>query len=305
MTEQTDHTDKPSGLRRLITILLLVAVLVCVAMELRGWQGYQQTLSGLEDAYDTARGSREADKQLTVAKAKKLGALWPSYATGDGDLGKEMKMSWFSPLSVLTGRDYSIYLVLSKEGDDARVMSLVTAGERAEVEKMRAKAKANGGAKVVNVGKPSEGEGRRASMAPLAQLAAAESIVAALDLSDDQKTELAELSKEVKQQSEEAKQVAANEQGASITDILRGMQVDWNAKLKNIVGDDAMKRLTQIELQKAGAKALTRPGIMNAMKLTTEQIQAGADDPSKILESLTDEQKKKWQEMIGEPFETP
>ena len=78
----------------------------------------------------------------------------------------------------------------------------------------------------------------------------------------------------------------------------------WNVKLRNIVGEDMMKRLTQIELQKAGAEALNRPNISNNLRITPQQLQAADGDPQKILDALTDEQKTIWNELIGEPFES-
>ena len=184
-------------------------------------------------------------------------------------------------------------------------MSLTTATARAETEKMRAKSK--NGAKVVSAGGGPEGgpAGGRATRDPIAQLAGDESVIASLgELSDEQQTELKELTETIAKETKDAEQAAGSEQGVTAKDIISSLQMGWNVKLRNIVGEDMMKRLTQIELQKAGAEALNRPNISNNLRITPQQLQAADGDPQKILDALTDEQKTIWNELIGEPFES-
>ena len=102
----------------------------------------------------------------------------------------------------------------------------------------------------------------------------------------------------------------------------------------DILKPDQVKRLKQIELQQAGAGAYSRPDIAKALSLKDEQkekIKTIADDTQKqagevrsgtgtnaekqemqtkirkesaekITAVLTDDQKKSWKEMTGEPF---
>jgi Spy/CpxP family protein refolding chaperone len=102
----------------------------------------------------------------------------------------------------------------------------------------------------------------------------------------------------------------------------------------DILKPDQLKRLKQIELQQAGVLAYSRPEVQKALNLTDDQKQKiqtiaeesgkemrdlfGGGNPAEIQEKiaelrkktaekvqvvLTDNQKKAWKELTGEPFQ--
>jgi len=111
--------------------------------------------------------------------------------------------------------------------------------------------------------------------------------------------------------------------------------------LELVLEPDQMKRLKQLQLQREGVFAIGRPDIAKQLGLSEEQVgkvreliaslrpdrakmrelfQQGRDAvrkyfaereqrrkevEKKILEVLTPEQRKKWEQMIGKPFEFP
>jgi Spy/CpxP family protein refolding chaperone len=114
-----------------------------------------------------------------------------------------------------------------------------------------------------------------------------------------------------------------------------GMRAEVEKQLATILNEQQMKRLKQIALQVEGYAALERPEIADQVGLTKEQrqkirdilrqagekrreaFQQGQGDrqaafqrmreirqwvDGEIEKLLTAEQKKKWQELIGEPF---
>jgi tetratricopeptide (TPR) repeat protein len=110
--------------------------------------------------------------------------------------------------------------------------------------------------------------------------------------------------------------------------------------MKDVLTPEQAKRLTEIELQARGLWAFGEPEVMKALKLTPEQSEAlevagdrvahqaqdlmgpGVTEPQKweaeaarrvgppmrdglaaVMAKLTDEQKKAWRELAGEPFD--
>jgi Spy/CpxP family protein refolding chaperone len=104
--------------------------------------------------------------------------------------------------------------------------------------------------------------------------------------------------------------------------------------LADVLKPEQLKRLKQIELQQAGDRAFTRPDVQKALSLTDdqkEQIKTITDDAAKqrreifqagnapgsrdqltslrketsdkIQAVLTDDQKKTWKDLTGEPFQ--
>lgn len=142
----------------------------------------------------------------------------------------------------------------------------------------------------------------------------------------DEFTQLRDLSQEERAtKSRELTKVVSTETFKAIGEILKPEQI---------------KRLKQIELQQAGSQAFTRPEVEENLKLTAEQkdkIKTISDDAAKerrelfqagggggkgggqanrekmaaltkqttekIQAVLTDEQKKTWQDLTGEPFQ--
>ena len=116
---------------------------------------------------------------------------------------------------------------------------------------------------------------------------------------------------------------------------VQGMRAELEKQLSQILNEQQMKRLKQIALQVEGYAALERPEVAERVGLTKEQrqkirdilrqaaekrreaFQQGRSDrqaafqrmreirqwvDGEIEKLLTPEQKKKWQELIGEPF---
>jgi Spy/CpxP family protein refolding chaperone len=104
--------------------------------------------------------------------------------------------------------------------------------------------------------------------------------------------------------------------------------------LGDVLKPEQVKRLKQIELQQAGTRAFTRPEVQKALNLTDDQkekIKTITDDAAKqrselfqgsnargsfdkltalnkettekVQAVLTDDQKKTWKDLTGEPFE--
>jgi len=106
------------------------------------------------------------------------------------------------------------------------------------------------------------------------------------------------------------------------------------AGVADILKPEQIKRLKEIELQQAGARAYARPDVQKALNLTDEQKEKlktiteesakqrreltqggnaqgnrekltalGKDTGEKVQAVLTDEQKKTWKDLTGEPFQ--
>lgn len=126
------------------------------------------------------------------------------------------------------------------------------------------------------------------------------------------------------------------ERGPKMQELVREMRADVNKGLKDILSADQMKRYQQIELQVRGAEALGDPEVASKLNLTADQktklkeIQENAgqqrreifqqaqgdrqamgakmqalqkETNEKATALLTDDQKKTWKELNGEPFE--
>jgi hypothetical protein len=117
-------------------------------------------------------------------------------------------------------------------------------------------------------------------------------------------------------------------------ELSRTMSEEALKALGDVLKPEQIKRLKQIELQQAGDRAFTRPDVQTALKLTDDekdQIKTIADDAAKqrrelfqggnaqgsrdkitalrketlekIQAVLTDDQKKTWKDLTGDPFE--
>jgi hypothetical protein len=125
-----------------------------------------------------------------------------------------------------------------------------------------------------------------------------------------------------------------DEQRAKRQELSRAVSTETLAAVSEILKPDQLKRLKQIELQESGAQAFNRPDVQKALNLKDEQKEqiktltesaardtrelrqggggAGAREKmaamrkqtlDKVQALLTDEQKKSWKELTGEPFE--
>jgi Spy/CpxP family protein refolding chaperone len=126
--------------------------------------------------------------------------------------------------------------------------------------------------------------------------------------------------------------VPREERGQKMQEITRAVNEDTLKAVGEILNADQVKRLKQIELQQAGAQAYARAEIQKALKITDEQkekIKLINDDAAKQMRELfqpgqqggfekmaalrketatkiegvlTDDQKKEFKGMTGEPF---
>jgi hypothetical protein len=117
-------------------------------------------------------------------------------------------------------------------------------------------------------------------------------------------------------------------------ELARTVSEETLAAAGEVLKPEQVKRLKQIELQQAGAQAFGRPDVQRALALTDDQkakLKESAEETAKQLRELrqggnaggnrekaaalrkeslekaqgvlTDDQKKTWKEMTGEPFE--
>lgn len=119
-------------------------------------------------------------------------------------------------------------------------------------------------------------------------------------------------------------------------ELVKPINEDGMKKAKDFLKEGQLARLDQIELQQRGANALNNPVIAKKLAITEEQTikvksimadmqseageirQSAGDDRqaamqkiqalrketnTKVMSLMTDDQKKTWKEMTGEPFE--
>jgi Spy/CpxP family protein refolding chaperone len=156
-----------------------------------------------------------------------------------------------------------------------------------------------------------------------------------LKLNDDQVQKVRQIAKEAREKHAEEFKEAQGDFG-KIREIAKAMNDEIEKGAKDVLTPEQMKRLQQIELQQRGADAFTDEKVQEKLKLTDDQKEkvktitedarkeakeifanAGEDREGarkkfaalrketmgKVTEVLTDEQKKTWKEMVGEPFE--
>ncbi|MDT7972332.1 MAG: hypothetical protein RRB24_05830 [Armatimonadota bacterium] len=152
-----------------------------------------------------------------------------------------------------------------------------------------------------------------------------------LKLTDQQKQQLEQLGEQWREKMRGLRDLPPEERRQKG----EGMRAEVEKQLATILNEQQMKRLKQIALQVEGYAALERPEIADQVGLTKEQrqkirdilrqagekrreaFQQGQGDrqaafqrmreirqwvDGEIEKLLTPEQKKKWQELIGEPF---
>lgn len=128
--------------------------------------------------------------------------------------------------------------------------------------------------------------------------------------------------------------LSQEERRGKTQELTRAISEQTLSAVSSILKPEQIKRLKQIELQQAAAQAFTRPEVQTALNLTNEQkekVKTISDDAaretrgllqggnfqeareklaamrkesmSKIQSLLTDDQKKAWKELTGDPFE--
>jgi Spy/CpxP family protein refolding chaperone len=152
-----------------------------------------------------------------------------------------------------------------------------------------------------------------------------------LKLTDQQRQRLEQLGEQWREKMRGLRDLPPEERRQKV----EGMRAEVEKQLATILNEQQMKRLKQIALQVEGYAALERPEIADQVGLTKEQrqkirdilrqagekrreaFQQGQGDrqaafqrmreirqwvDGEIEKLLTAEQKKKWQELVGEPF---
>jgi hypothetical protein len=158
-----------------------------------------------------------------------------------------------------------------------------------------------------------------------------------LRLSDDQIKKVAELEKDMlKKHSDDLaklRELDRSERRAKAEELMEKVSVESKQSLAGVLKPEQDKRLHQLQRQVAGVRAFLHSDVENELKLTAEQkekIKTISDDAFKEMQELfqgggrrgsfqkiqtirkesvenaiavlTDEQKKTWKEMTGEPF---
>ncbi len=161
-----------------------------------------------------------------------------------------------------------------------------------------------------------------------------------LKLTDEQKSKVETITSEAREKMEglrdQLADVPAEERMAKARALMTEMGEKSKEKLAEVLDADQMKRLNEIELQLRGYEAFSSEKVHEALNLTDEQkskvrealsdaeeemrevrqnaqgdFQAAMADMRKVREDamndikevLNDDQKSKWQDMIGKPFE--
>lgn len=156
-----------------------------------------------------------------------------------------------------------------------------------------------------------------------------------LKLTDEQKQKLQEVGEQIREKMRGVMQKLRDLPPEERRKQLQALREEMEKQLTAVLKEPQMKRLKQIALQVEGYAALARPEIAKQIGLTKEQsrkveeilrqarekgrelFQQRPPDQQAIRQKmqeirrwvdeqiqplLTDEQKKKWQELIGEPF---
>ncbi len=164
----------------------------------------------------------------------------------------------------------------------------------------------------------------------LHQLIVNEAVQADLKMTDEQKKACAQAAEEARKALEGVNQLKPEERGPKFREAREKVE----AALKKALKEEQLNRLNQIDYRQRGPSALTQREVAEKLELSREQrqklgelsreaqqaIQKAREDTTgaerrekiaklragsneKILELLTDAQKKKWSEMLGSPFD--
>jgi len=180
--------------------------------------------------------------------------------------------------------------------------------------------------------------GRGAGMGGIAGLLNNESVQKELKLDSEQVDKIKAAIAKVRQQHEEdftkLRDLDQEEQRTKRQELTKTVSEELLKSAGGILTPDQVKRLKQIDLQQAGTRAFTRADVEKGLNLTADQkekIKAISEDAAKEMNELrqagggqgnrekmtelrnqtngkiqavlTDDQKKTWKEMTGEPFQ--
>jgi hypothetical protein len=171
-----------------------------------------------------------------------------------------------------------------------------------------------------------------------------EAVQKELKIEKDQATKVAEAVKKVNDKHADAltklRDLEAEERRTKSRELNQTISTETLAAVTEVLNPDQVKRLKQIELQRAGADAYVRSEVQTALKLTAEQkdkVKAIVDESNKQMQELrgggqgrqrgqgdqgkitalrkettdkfvavlTDDQKKEWKTLTGAEFTMP
>jgi hypothetical protein len=155
-----------------------------------------------------------------------------------------------------------------------------------------------------------------------------------LKVTDEQKDKLKEAATKVREDHKDDFAKFRDLSDEEKQKLMKAVSEETDKALGKVLDDKQMKRLRQIGLQQQGAFAFMNPEIQGKLKLTNDQkekiktineeagqkmrelFQGGFNEEArtkmtqlrketmdKITGAMTDDQKKTWKEMTGEPFE--
>jgi hypothetical protein len=181
---------------------------------------------------------------------------------------------------------------------------------------------------------------RGAGLVGPAMLVQNESVQQELKLSEDQVGKVKEFGQKLREKFQDEfaqlRQLEQKERAQKGQELMKKVEAEGAKALKELLEPGQLKRLHQITLQQRGSQAFLDPAVQKSLKLNDEQrdkIRTVGEEASKELREvfrnaqgnleeaqkkfrelrqssmekalavLTDEQKKSWKEMTGEPFE--
>jgi hypothetical protein len=142
----------------------------------------------------------------------------------------------------------------------------------------------------------------RAGRPPLVLLAAQKSVQTDLKLKKTQTQQIQKVDAKMRKAALEAMQAGPQALFAK----MESTQRDSEKELAEILAEEQMTRLRQIAMQLQGPQALLAPEASEKLQLTKEQSSQieglTRKEEKKLSTILTEEQRTKWQEMVGQPF---
>jgi hypothetical protein len=137
---------------------------------------------------------------------------------------------------------------------------------------------------------------------PLILLASQKSVQAELKLKRTQTQRIQSFEGKMKKAATDAMQTGP--QGMMVK--MESVRRDSEKELAEVLSEEQMARLNQIAMQLQGPQALLAPEAAEKLQLTKEQSsqirRLTRKDEKKVNTILTEEQRAKWQEMVGQPF---
>ena len=142
----------------------------------------------------------------------------------------------------------------------------------------------------------------RGGRPPLLLLAAQKSVQADLKLKRAQTQQIQKVDAKMRKAAMEAMRAGPQAMAATMESTLK----DSEKELADILAEEQVTRLKQIATQLQGPQAVLDSEVSAKLQLTKEQASKvqglTRKDEKKLNTILTEEQRHKWQEMVGRPF---